>query len=146
MGERENFFHPSPGGCMFRAAFQPFLLPLEICSLAALGCVQPTLLSVQGRVGDSRSAWLCGLKASESWVCVNSGEDGVWVKQPAWTVLHSLSSSNSTLPALCWFCTPQGRKGRDGRDWCAFICAELKVLLRWCPLPSGWFSSSYPSL
>ena len=103
--------------------------------LAALGCVQPTLLSVQGRVGDGRSAWLCDLKVCESWVCVNSGEDGVWVKQPARTVLHSLSSSNSTLPALCWFCAPRGRKGRDGRDWCALICAGLKALLYWCPSP-----------
>lgn len=29
---RENFFHPSPGGRVFLAAFQPLLLPLAIRS------------------------------------------------------------------------------------------------------------------
>ncbi|XP_061847209.1 vascular endothelial growth factor A, long form isoform X1 [Colius striatus] len=102
---------------------------------SAPGCVQPVLLSVRGRGGDGRSAWLCGLKVCESWVCVSSGEDGMWMKPPARTVLHSPSSSNSALPAVCWFCTPWGKTGRDGRDWCAFICAGLKVLLYWCPSP-----------
>ncbi|XP_017662192.1 PREDICTED: vascular endothelial growth factor A isoform X8 [Lepidothrix coronata] len=47
--------------------------------LAASGCVQPTLLCAQGRVGDGWSVWHCGLKVCKSLVCVNSGEDGVWV-------------------------------------------------------------------
>ncbi|XP_027497201.1 vascular endothelial growth factor A isoform X7 [Corapipo altera] len=47
--------------------------------LAASGCVQPTLLCAQGRVGDGWSVWRCGLQVCKSLVCVNSGEDGVWV-------------------------------------------------------------------
>lgn len=47
--------------------------------VAASDCVQPTVLSAQGRVGDGRSVWLCSLKVCESLVCMSSGEDGVWV-------------------------------------------------------------------
>lgn len=54
---RESFFHPSPGGCMFLAAFQPLLLPLEICSwLHQTACSLQSSLhrAVLGTVG------LCG--------------------------------------------------------------------------------------
>lgn len=47
--------------------------------LAASDCVQPAVLSAQGRVGDGPSVWLCSLKVCESLVCMSSGEDGVWV-------------------------------------------------------------------